>query len=106
MGDKERVPKPGAGQHFCGSLKHVRGEIHHVQIVLPGALSNTNSDWPVEESGGYLAQLPSPHGKAPHDRNATRHAPTPAMRALPLLVLGVLLASAPPVARADRDMCV
>ena len=28
------------------------------------------------------------------------------MRALPLLVLGVLLASAPPVARADRDMCV
>jgi hypothetical protein len=42
----------------------------------------------------------------PNDSNAPRNAPTPAMRALPLLVLGVLLASAPPVARADRDMCV
>jgi len=27
---------PGAGQHFCGSLKCVRGRFAHVQIVLPG----------------------------------------------------------------------
>ena len=32
------------------------GVLPTYKLYCPGALSNTNSDWPVEESGGYLAQ--------------------------------------------------